>query len=340
MSTIRDVAALANVSAATVSRVLNHDTKYKMTEETIERVWKAVAELGYKAPTSSQDQMRYVHRPEISSQNTHKFGCILNVQGGKYNDPYYLSILSGFEEAVMKKGYEISFIRTNQELENPKVLYSTFQNPVSGVIIMNTLEESTFSYLKNQTPYIVGIDTDHTDIDNIAYDHYGAAFMAIQHLMSRGYKRIGFIGGFAENMKTSRRYNGYYSALHCFNLEYNPEWVLASNWDEEHCESVIREAYEKKVLPDAYFVASDLMAIGVLRTLFDLGVKVPEQVAVIGLSNIEISKYSNPPLSTIALPIHDMGRVAARTLFDRIEGDDTPAKVVTLSAEVLRRSST
>ena len=148
MSTIRDVAALANVSAATVSRVLNHDTKYKMTEETIERVWKAVAELGYKAPTSSQDQMRYVHRPEIVTQNTHKFGCILNVQGGKYNDPYYLSILSGFEEAVMKKGYEISFIRTNQELENPKVLYSTFQNPVSGVIIMNTLEDATFTYLK------------------------------------------------------------------------------------------------------------------------------------------------------------------------------------------------
>ena len=123
MSTIREVAALANVSAATVSRVLNHDTKYKMTNETIERVWKAVAELGYKAPTSSRDQMRYVHKTGSVSQSPHKFGCILNVQGGKYNDPYYLSILSGFEDAVMKKGYEISFIRTNKELENPKVLF-------------------------------------------------------------------------------------------------------------------------------------------------------------------------------------------------------------------------
>jgi DNA-binding LacI/PurR family transcriptional regulator len=82
------------------------------------------------------------------------------------------------------------------------------------------------------------------------------------------------------------------------------------------------------------------MAISVLRTLFDLGVSVPSEVAVMGLSNIEISKYSNPPLTTIALPINDMGRVAARILFDRIEGDDTPAKTVTLSAEVLKRSST
>ncbi|MCR5032273.1 MAG: LacI family transcriptional regulator [Lachnospiraceae bacterium] len=339
MSTIRDVAARAGVSAATVSRVLNHDTKYKMTNETIERVWKAVAELGYKSPTSSQ--MRYVHKTDTDSAvNTHKFGCILNVQGGKYNDPYYLSILSGFEDAVMKKGYEISFIRTNEELDDPKVLYNTFQDPVSGVIIMNTLEPATFRYLKNQTPYIVGIDTDHNDIDNVAYDHYAAAFMAIRHLMDKGYKRIGFIGGFQENMKLSRRYNGYYSALHSFSLSYNPDWVLASNWDEEYCARMLREAYKKGNLPDAYFVASDLMAISVLRTLFDLGVKVPEEVAVIGLSNIEISKYSNPPLTTISLPIREMGRVAARILFDRIDGDDTPSKIVNLGAEVLQRSST
>ena len=340
MSTIRDVAALANVSTATVSRVLNHDTKYKMTDETRERVWKAVAELGYKAPTSSGDQMRYVYKPDSAAQKNHKFGCILNVQGGKYNDPYYLSILSGFEDAVMKKGYEISFIRTNKELEDPNILYNTFQNTVSGVIIMNTLEQETFDYLRKQTPYIVGIDTDHREIDNVAYDHYAVAFMGIKHLMEQGYKRIGYIGGFKENMRTSRRYNGYYSALHCFNLEYNPNWVLASNWDEEYCDQMIREAYRKKLLPDAFFVASDLMAIGVLRTLFDLGVQVPSQVAVMGMSNIEISRYSNPPLSTISLPIHDMGRVAAGILFNRIEGDDTPPKTITLSAEVLKRSST
>ena len=339
MSTIRDVAALAGVSPATVSRILNHDTTYKMTTETTERVWKAVADLGYKAPTSTQNQMRYVHKVKGSGP-VQKFGCILNVQGGKYNDPYYLSILSGFEEAIMKKGYEISFIRTNEELEDPKILFATFQEPVSGLIIMNTLKDDTFKYLQNQTPYIVGIDTDHTNIDNIGYDHYNAAFMAVRHLLDQGYKRIGFIGGFKENMRTSRRYNGYYAALHCFDLEYNPSWVLASNWDEETCDKALREAHKRGDLPDAYFVASDLMAISVLRTLFDLGVSVPNDVAVIGLSNIEISKFSNPPLTTISLPIHEMGKVAAAVLFDRIAGDDTPKKVITLPAEILKRFST
>ena len=155
-----------------------------------------------------------------------------------------------------------------------------------------------------------------------------------------GYKNIGFIGGFKEKMRTSRRYNGYYAALHCFGLESNPSWVLASNWDEETCDKALREAHKKGDLPDASFVASDLMAISVLRTLFDLGVSVPNDVAVIGLSNIEISKYSNPPLTTISLPIHEMGKVAAAVLFDRIAGDDTPKKVITLPAELLKRFST
>lgn len=340
MSTIRDVAALAKVSPATVSRVLNHDTKYKMTDETIERVWKAVAELNYKAPSSSGDRLRPVRNPVRDSSAAHKFGCIMNVQGGKYNDPYYLTILSGFEKLIMEKGYDISFIRTNEELEDPQILYKTFDEPVSGLIIMNTLTDETFDYIRKQTPYIVGIDTAHDTIDNVAYDHYGAAIMAVEHLYAQGYREIGFIGGDESEMRRSRRFNGYFAALHGLDLCFNADWVLASGWDEEICDRKIRKAYAEGKLPRAFFVASDTMAIGALHTFFDLGLSVPEDIAVIGLSNIEISKYSNPPLSTIGLPIREMGMVAADILLGRIAGDTLPTRVVTLGAELIRRSST
>ncbi len=339
MSTIRDVAALANVSAATVSRVLNHDTKYKMTDETIERVWKAVAELNYKAPSSSGEQVRPGRRP-AASQTMHKFGCILNVQGGKYNDPYYLSILSGFEKSIMEKGYDVSFIRTDEELKDPQILYKTFDDPVSGLIIMNTLTDETFQYIKKQTPYIVGIDTAHDSIDNVAYDHYSVAFMAVEHLYERGYREIGFIGGDEETMKKSRRFNGYFAALHSLGLTYRPEWVLASGWDEKKCDEKIRSAHAAGNLPRSFFVASDIMAIGALHTFYDLGLSVPDDVAVIGLSNIEISKYSNPPLTTISLPIYEMGQVAADVLLSRIGGDTLPNRVITLGATLLKRAST
>ncbi len=340
MSTIRDVAALANVSPATVSRVLNHDTTYKMTDETIERVWKAVAELNYKAPSSSGDRMRSARRPGSGSPVAHKFGCIMNVQGGKFNDPYYLTILSGFEKMIMEMGYDISFIRTNEELEDPQILYKTFDEPVSGLIIMNTLTDETFDYIRKQTPYIVGIDTAHTQIDNVAYDHYGAAIMAVRHLYEQGYREIGFIGGSDADMKNSRRFNGYYAALHSLDLTFNPDWVLSSDWDEETCDKKLRAAHAAGKLPRAFFVASDTMAIGALHTFFDLKLRVPQDIAVIGLSNIEISKYSNPPLTTISLPIYEMGQVAANVLLGRIAGDKLPTRVVTLGAELLKRSST
>ena len=340
MSTIRDVASLAGVSAATVSRVINHDTTYKMTEETIEKVWRAVAELNYKAPSSSKEQMRRVRRAASPTTVINKLGCILNIQGSKYNDPYYLTILSSFEKAVMERGFELSFIRTVEELKNSQVLYKTFEKPISGLIIMNTLTPDTYAFVRDRTPHIVGIDTSYRDIDNVAFDHYDASFQAISHLVSKGYKRIGFIGGYMEHMSVSRRFNGYFAALHRYGLEYNPDWVLPSHWDEDFLAERIAKAHKKNKLPDAFFAVSDHMAIGALRAFYDLGIKVPEEMAVVGLSNIELSRYSNPPLTTISIPIPEMGRVAANVLFERMAGDDTPPRTVVLGCELLERSST
>ena len=339
MSTIREVAARAGVSPATVSRVINHDTTYKMTEETKEKIWRAVAELNYKAPSASGSHAK-VAKKNISGGPAHRFGVVLNVQGGKYADPYYLTVLSGFEEKMLECGYDIAFVHTNEEFSNKMIMTSAFGEPLSGLIIMNTLSKDVFSYVEKMTPHIVGVDTLHTSIDNIGYDHYTCAFLATKHLYECGYKRIGFIGGCKDDIRSSRRFKGYYSALFQFGLEYNEDWVLPSNWSEEYCAEMVKEAYKKGHLPDAYFVASDLMAIAVLRALYDLGVSVPKQCGVIGLSNIEISRYSNPPLSTIAIPVKEMGRVAAQVLLDRINGDTSPKKVITLGQEVLRRSST
>ncbi|MCR5719597.1 MAG: LacI family transcriptional regulator [Lachnospiraceae bacterium] len=340
MSTIRDVAALADVSPATVSRVLNHDTRYKMTDETREKVWKAVAELNYKAPASTQEQYNIIASKSKSASQNKKLGCVLNVRGGKYNDPYFLSILSGFERQIMESGYEIAFIRSNEELLNKEVLYNTFNEPISGIVLMNTLDSDTYEYVKKQTPNIVGIDTEHRDIDNVGFDHYEAAIMAVNHLIERGYKEIGFIGGFLETIPESKRFRGYYSSLYVNKLPFKEEWIIPTNWDDSYCKTMLQRAYKHGNLPRAFFAASDLMAMAALRALDSFGLKVPDDVAVMGLTNIEMSKYSNPPLTTISLPTEAMGEVAARTLLAKIDGDKTPPKTITMTPGVVIRSST
>lgn len=340
MSTIREVATLAGVSPATVSRVINHDTHYKMTDETRDRVWKAIADLNYKPPFTPNEQINTLRSNAHPGNPKYNFGCVLNVRGGKYNDPYYMTILSGFEKEIHDRGCEIAFVRTNEELLNEELLCSCFNDSLDGVLLMNTLYEKTYNFISGRTHNIVGLDTEHASIDNVAYDHYEVADIAVRHLVSCGYRKIGFIGGDQRNLLTGKRFKGFYSSLHSYGLEFNPDWVICSEWNDEICETQITHAYANGKLPEAYFAASDLMAMAALRCFYNLGIKVPEDIGIIGLTNIEMSRYSNPPLTTISLPAYDMGRAAADVLINHMNGDRGEPRNITLRSSLVIRSST
>lgn len=337
MSNIREVANLARVSPATVSRVLNNDTTYKIKAQTRERVWKAVAELNYKAPVSTQ---RHQKRGAVADPMRH-VGCLLALTKGKYNDPYYLSILSGAESYLLQHHCELSFVKTEMELDEPKTLESVLQNPVDGLIMMRPLKEPVFTLLRERIPCLVGIDTGHMPIDNIEYDHYRVARMAVTHLYHKGYREIGFIGGGAENepMTRSRRYRSYRETMRELDLPVRDDWVLDCGWDDERLMVQVVRLAKRDMLPRAFFAASDLMAMAALRSLYNMGVPVPARVAVMGLTNIEMSKYSNPPLTTIHIPSEEMGMIAASTLIARMDGDDTLPKRIILPSSLVERSS-
>jgi LacI family transcriptional regulator len=340
MSTIRDVAKLANVSTATVSRVLNNDTKYKITDETRERVWQAVTQLNYKITSSPK---RKVSTKDHSESKSHiKIGCVLSVTKDKYNDPYFMSILSGVEERLLSAGYNISFIRTGVELNDSKILFNTFSEPITGLILMESLNSETYEYIRKQVPYIVGIDTERGDIDNVGYDHYNVASMAVNHLIEKGHTQIGYIGGsgLTNNLKDSRRYRGYYATMHAAGMSVNPDWVIDCMWDEAVCIEQINHLCKTKNCPTAFFAGSDLMAMAALNGLYNNGIAVPTEVAVMGLSNIEVSKYSNPPLSTIDVPTKEIGMVAVDNLIDRMNGNQLLPKKVILPTRLVVRSST
>ena len=129
MSTIREVAALAGVSISTVSRVMNNDTTYKMTEETRDKVWRAIVELNYKAPAS-----RHIPNCAKSISAVRKIGCVIKLRGGKYSDPYYLSLLSGMESYLNAHNAEVAFVRTWNELENSDVLLLVLIRDQSKII--------------------------------------------------------------------------------------------------------------------------------------------------------------------------------------------------------------
>ena len=140
-------------------------------------------------------------------------------------------------------------------------------------------------------------------------------------------------------MTRSRRYRGYRETMADLGLEIRPEWVLDCGWDDKLCMKLIEKTYQTCGLPKAFYISSDLMAMAGLRELYQLGIRVPDEVAVIGMSNIEMSQYANPPLTTINVPTYEMGITAARVLMERIKGDTSLPKRIILPSEMVERDS-
>lgn len=249
MSNIRDVAKKASVSIATVSRVLNNDTKYKITEETRHRVLSAAADLGYTLPAPASKQTEFPEKKAI--------GCVIRVSKNglseKYNDPYFMSILAAAEERLLQQGYEISFIRSGAEMEeNPSYLAS--HPSLSGLLMMDDPDDAAYEQLRRCVPHIVGIDTPRTDIDNIGYDRMHIAELATEYLIKCGHKKIGFIGGRGRGLtiRDSVRYQGYQVMMHRYGLEVRDEWVLDAEWDKQLCAELVDHLCKTGNCPTAF----------------------------------------------------------------------------------------
>ncbi len=329
MSSIREVARVAGVSTATVSRVLNDDRTYKMTDETRRRVRSAAESLGYAIP-----------RKDASGGI--KIGCVLCVTKDKYEDPFYMSILSGIEEQLSQEGLSLTFLKTFMELEDEAVLANTLSTGITGVILMEALNDHIYGYLRPRVPYLVGIDTQREEIDNIGYDHYRVSGMMTRHLIEKGHTRIAYTGGSGEtgNIRCSKRFQGFSNTMAIHDLPVRPEWVMDCRWDEELCIEQVKQLVRQPDRPTAIFAASDIVAMATLSALYSQKVRVPDEMAVIGLSDIDMAKYSNPPLTTIRIPTREIGMVAVKTLLARIQGDTSLPRGITLPGTLVVRDST
>ena len=196
---------------------------------------------------------------------------------------------------------------------------------------MEQLSPSLYRSLRARIPACVGIDTRTPDIDIVGYDHFDAGMHLANHLIKKGHQKIAFLGGsiFGPKGAVSRRYLGFAAAMHIASLPVRPEWVLDCQWDEILCIDLVKKLMAQPDPPTAICAASDLMAMAALSALYSIGIRVPEQVAVIGLSNIQLSQFSSPPLTTYAVPTEAIGQVAADFLDERLG----PAAAKALSAD-------
>ena len=326
--TIRDVAREAGVGVGTVSRVLGDQPR--VAPATREKVEAAIARLGYRPNAAAQ---------ALSRQRTDT----LEVAVPLVTRDFYVEVLRGIEIALEASRYSL-LIRTIERAADRARVLDALAAPgrADGVIIVSQAPTPALARrLSAEHMPAVIVDTVHPGIPSIAVDHESAAAQAVHHLIRLGHQRIGYVDHaatpFAQGSPAGRR-QGYRSALAAARLSVQPADEITTEFSMAGGEAAVAALFAQSVPPTAVFVGSDTQAAGVLTAARRMGLRVPDDLAVIGYNDIDLARYLD--LTTVRVPMREMGRRGVGMLMTAMEAPGvTPASVLLLQAELVVRGS-
>lgn len=329
MSTIREVAEKAGVSPTTVSHVVNN-TRY-VSANVRERVLQAMVDLGYRPNALA----RSLRRGE-----TKTLGLILPDSA----NPFFAEIGHAIEAAAFSSGYSVILCNTEGDLEK-ETLYTDVlsKKQVDGMIFVTTGDNpSSIQELLTQNLPIVVVDRDPqtADVDAVLTDNRQCGYLATQHLIQLGHRRIGCIMGPSNVTPSAMRVTGYQDAMRENHLPVEEIWLVRGDFHPDSGHAAAMELLRQPNPVTAIFVCNDMMAIGALRAAYESGLRVPEQLSIVGVDNIDLASYTIPPLTTITQPKAEIGQTAFHLLVQRIHQHDLPARRVTLPSSLVIRNST
>lgn len=323
MANIKDVARHANVSVATVSRVINN--KGYVNEHTKELVLKAIKDLNY-VPN------------EIARSLYRKSSKIIGIIIPDLKNEFFNDMIAGIEEVILQHGYKTMLCTSRESLEREKEYLQIFStNKIDGLILCSNSPDIA-SYINLDIP-IVGLDRMISkEIPSITADNYMGGILAANRLIEANCKNIIQLRGPKTLTPANDRSDGF---LHT--LEKHKEIQVQSlelEFTSDTTQDDIQQFLQQNPEIDGIFAASDLMAANCIRSLKKLGRRIPEEVKIIGYDNISICEYTDPTISTIAQPITEMGEIAAETLFKLINNEPINQLHMTLPVELIEREST
>jgi len=325
--TIADVAGHAGVSPTTVSHVLSG--KRLVGAATRDRVERAVRELGY--------------RPNMVARNLRtRRTQVIAVIVPDITNPFYAVLTRGLADAVDTAGYGTYVCNTDARFEREqKFLEDVLDRGVDGVVLasVDVSQEHLDEPARYGTPVVcLGDSHDFPAVDRVVPDDEDGSRSATAHLVSRGASRIAMITG--PPGAGVARVRGYRHALESAGRPFDPELVREGGWTRQGGRDAMRALMSEDPHPDAVFCANDLMAIGAMDVVHELGLSVPDDVALVGFDDVDAATLVTPTLTTVTNPAYDAGRYAGKLLVERMSGDYTDGRrTVVLPCRLIKRQS-
>ncbi|WP_071130306.1 LacI family DNA-binding transcriptional regulator [Enterococcus timonensis] len=342
MATITDIAKKAQVSISTVSRVLNYDETLSVTEDTKRKIFETAEDLNYTKYKTKHakkiQQKKSLETPTLTKN-------IALIQWRSFEeelvDIYYMSIRMGVEKRAQELGYNL--IKVSEDLNQLPA--------VDGILGIGKFDEPFIEKVlhKHENVVFIGTNFPLNNYDTINSDFAQATEIALTHLLSLGHKKIAFIGAEEmENLYSYRQYrtpttNAYVDFMTSKDLFDEDYFILDPNakLDVKSGARLTALALEKwqEHLPTAILAANDSMAVGVINQLTAKKIKIPEEISVIGINDLAISRYVTPALTTVKVFTEEMGEIGFDTLHQRIENSSIGRRII-LSTELVKRKST
>ena len=329
MATIKDVASRAGVSISTVSHVLNHTRR--VSEDATQKVLEAVAELNY-APNSVARSLK------INSTKT--IGMLVTTSA----NPFFAEVVQGVEAYCFEQGYSLILCNTeNQPPRQQHYLRMLMEKRVDGLLVLGTDIDTPLRDMlrihKNVPQVVLDWGTE-CDFANVINDNARiGARLAVRHLLEQGHTSIVRITGQIDKPTTQQRLDGARDALGEQGLTLKDEQIFEGDYESQSGYDAMQRILALTPRPTAVFAFDDPMAIGAICAAWEAGVKVPDDISMIGYDDVEMARFSSPPLTTIRHPKAELGLLAVQQLVSRIRNKALEVESMTVQPELIVRRS-
>ncbi|RDW21480.1 LacI family transcriptional regulator [Oceanobacillus arenosus] len=327
MANILEVAKMAGVSVATVSRVINN--RKNVSEKTRNKVEQAIRELHFE--------------PNVLARNLRNSESrLLLVLIPSISNPFYTEIINGIEDTAIEQGYNILLCETDSNPEREAIYFNLIRNRLAdGIIIMDpTINRENLIELARMHPVVQCSEFDEAgNISYVTIDNELAAYQAVKHLIKLGQRKIALINSDERFLYARERRRGYEKALMEAGLPIETSWIYhTGKLGFEYGQQAMRSLLNVKNLPTAIFAVSDILAIGAMKEILSRGLRIPDDIAIIGFDKISFSNMTFPTLTTVAQPMYAMGSISAKMIINKIKGKKVES--IILDHELIIRNST
>ncbi len=332
--TIKEVAKLASVAPSTVSRVIADSPR--ISHLTKIRVREAMEELGYHPNFNARS---------LANQTTQAIGVVMPSSADKvFQNPFFPEVLRGISTIAHGKEYALYMSTGETEDEIFKGVVKMVQGKrVDGIVLLySRVDDEIITYLqKREFPFtVIGKPFKETDsITHVDNDNFKAAKEVTEYFIGLGHDRIAFVGGSLNLVVTIDRLLGYEKALRNSGFLYRDEYIVHEEFLKEGGQEAVKELLALEEPPTALVVADDLMAWGVLNTLDEMKIRVPEDISVVSFNNLMLSEVSRPPLTSVDINIFELGCMAAKCLIQQIQDPTELVKRITIPHQLVKRNS-